>query len=271
MRQEYMPAIDGLERELEEVERKAGELRGAINTLCRLAGIEARYAEGSINAKTAPTLTQLRPDTFYGKKMQTAAREFLEMRKTADLGPATPKNVYEALRDGGYQFETQDEVTALISLRATLRKNSQTFHKLPNGQYGLRAWYPNARPAKDDDDERPAARAAKAAKRSTAKTAKVPKAAKPAKAPKDATEFPPVANFVISVMGDGGQWSLDRLMEEAQTNPNVPDAMRSVNKKGLHGALLGLKSRRLVTLASKGIWRLMSETETAADDESAAA
>jgi hypothetical protein len=87
------------------------------------------------------------------------------MRKSAGLGPATPREIYDALIQGGYQFETKNEQVALVSLRSNLRKNSRMFHKLPNGQYGLLSWYPNAKPAKptandqdeEDDDEKAAA------------------------------------------------------------------------------------------------------------------
>ena len=34
------------------------------------------------------------------------------------------------------------------SLRISLGKSSHTFHKLPNGQYGLLEWYPNVKPPK---------------------------------------------------------------------------------------------------------------------------
>jgi hypothetical protein len=73
--------------------------------------------------------------------MSTAAREYLEMRRTMSLGPASPREVYEALTDGGFSFDTKDEQIVLVSLRATLRKSSSIFHRLPNGQYGLLKWY----------------------------------------------------------------------------------------------------------------------------------
>jgi hypothetical protein len=98
-------------------------------------------------------LSGIRPDTFYGKKMGTAAREFLEMRRAAQQGPAKPREVFDALKQGGFQFETRDDNIAMVSLRAMLRKNTVMFHKLPNGAYGLRNWYPNAKPQKSEDTE----------------------------------------------------------------------------------------------------------------------
>ena len=70
------------------------------------------------------------------------------MRKASNLGPATPRQIYEALVEGGYQFEAKSKDIAMVGLRSNLRKNSKTFHRLPNGQYGLLSWYPNAKAAK---------------------------------------------------------------------------------------------------------------------------
>lgn len=156
---DWLAAIDALEAELAELERQAGEIRNMINLLCRRIGRELRYAE-STTSGAGPMISQIKSDTFYGKKMNTAAREFLELRKKADLGPAKPREIFDALGAGGFEFEAKDETTALISLRSALRKNTVTFHKLPNGQYGLKAWYPNAKAAKDisggeDEDEAP--------------------------------------------------------------------------------------------------------------------
>jgi hypothetical protein len=85
--------------------------------------------------------------------MGTAAREYLEMRKARNLGPARPKEIHRAMVDGGFQFDTKDETVAMVSLRAMLRKNTVMFHKLPNGSYGLKSWYPHARPSKVGDDD----------------------------------------------------------------------------------------------------------------------
>lgn len=163
MSTELNPAIDTLERRLAEVERKANDLRSLINVLCVEAGLPSRYPEGSGPSGGGTKITQIKEDTFYGKKQQTAVREYLEMRKAQGLGPAKPRDIYEALRAGGYQFEAKDEDNALVGLRALLRKRTNIFHRLPNGVYGLLNWYPNARVEKssedggDEDDEKDAA------------------------------------------------------------------------------------------------------------------
>ena len=149
----FEPAISALERRLHEWERKVNELRGAINVLCAEAGLPPRYPDGNGGVGAggeghAATPMQIKPDSFYGKRQGTAARLYLEMRRAQGLGPAKPRNVFEALRQGGYQFAAKDDETALVGLRALLRKNTTTFHKLPTGEYGLAIWYPHAKAQK---------------------------------------------------------------------------------------------------------------------------
>ena len=65
------------------------------------------------------------------------------MRQATNQGPATVREIYETLTQGGYQFDAKDETNAMRGLRISLGKNTQKFHKLPNGVFGLVAWYPN--------------------------------------------------------------------------------------------------------------------------------
>lgn len=160
-------ALEILEPKLEELERKANALLAIINDLRAEDNLPPRHPSGggsgssSSSAAAGGTIASIRPDTFYGKKLQTAMREYLEMRARQNLGPAKPREIFDAITAGGYQFETRDENVALVGMRAMLRKRSAFFHKLPNGAYGLTAWYPDARKPKasataavdtDDDD-----------------------------------------------------------------------------------------------------------------------
>jgi hypothetical protein len=157
MESEFAPAIAALERRLNEVERKAEELRAAINMLCVEAGMPPRYQETTRSTNGGSPPVQINHDTFFGKKQQTAIREYLSMRKAQGLGPAKPKEIYDALAAGGYEYEAKDMNIALVGLRALLRKRYTIFQKLPNGTYGLTAWYPDAKRPKDNgaqkDDE----------------------------------------------------------------------------------------------------------------------
>lgn len=153
MNDAFAPAIAALEEDLAKHERKAREIKSAINTLCEHAGLPVRHKidDGS---DAVNTLAAIQADTFYGKTISTASREYLEMRRSSGQGPATPREIYEGLVEGGFLFETKNTETALVSLRNAIRKNSKTFHRLPNNKYGLLAWYPNVRgPRTTDDDE----------------------------------------------------------------------------------------------------------------------
>ena len=151
-------ALEVLMRKLADLERKGNGLLETINDLRAedgLAPLPPFSGKGGGSSSSTPGAaaanTQIRPDSFYGKKLQTAVREFLEMRMAAAGGatsPATPREIYEAITHGGYEFDAKDETTALIGLRQLLRKRTAFFHKLPNGTYGLTVWYPDAKRAR---------------------------------------------------------------------------------------------------------------------------
>ena len=155
MREKLQPAIEALQQDLAELERKANETKTLINRLCEAAGMPAIYADVGV-AGSAPTIASIRGDTFYGKSVTTAAREYLEMRKGANLGPASTRDIYEALKTGGFHFETADANNAMTGIRAVMRKNSSIFHKLPNGDWGLLAWYERVKAAKAASKEKSA-------------------------------------------------------------------------------------------------------------------
>jgi len=147
MASELDTAFATLERRLQEAEQTASEMRAAINALCVAAGLAPRFSDVSVtaNAPISNRVARIQDDTFYGKKQTSAMRDYLEMRKAQGIGPATPRDIYDALKSGGYQFETKDETVALVSLRALLRTQPNVFHKLPQGTYGLTSWYPDAK------------------------------------------------------------------------------------------------------------------------------
>jgi hypothetical protein len=164
-------AIASLVRRLQEKERMANELHGAanelretINLLCIQAGLPPRYPGGdsgggaeppsaqddAIGGGTGTGTMQINGDTFFGQKQASAIRSYLEIRRRAGTGPARPREIYDALRQGGYQFKAKDDETALVGMRTLLRKANTTFLKVPgtSGAYGLRAWYPHVQAAR---------------------------------------------------------------------------------------------------------------------------
>jgi hypothetical protein len=144
-----------------ELEQRVNAYKASVNTLCEKDGLPPMFPNGggggskpasdSAPSPIRPDMpTAIRPGAFYGKKQQTAVRELLAMRKAAGgNGPAKPNEILEALKAGGYQVEAKTDEIALVGLRAMLRKRNTVFHKLPNGAWGLREWYPGAKPAKD--------------------------------------------------------------------------------------------------------------------------
>ena len=139
MREEMKPAIDALLIDLADQEKQVIETKLLINRLCTRSGMEPMFPDAAA-ASGSGAVGSIRPDSFYGKVLSTAAREYLEMRRSANLGPATPRDVYEALAKGGYASNAKEETTQIVMVRDTLRKNSSIFHRLPNGTYGLLIW-----------------------------------------------------------------------------------------------------------------------------------
>jgi hypothetical protein len=167
-------AIAKLERSIEELEGKIRALRTAINTMCVDDGLPPRYPDAALVCGGS-RLSQIQDDTFYGKKQTPAMREYLEMRKAQGLGPATPREIYDALKSGGYQFGTSEKI-ALVSLRALLRTQPLVFHKLPQGTYGLTAWYPD--PKRSDAEPKGAAKKRRRAPRKPVRQGKSANASK---------------------------------------------------------------------------------------------
>lgn len=150
MKEALLPAIDALGVTLAEQEKKVAETKRLINLLCEQAGMPPRYAEVDSGSKVS--IGSIRPDTFYGKVLHSAVREYLDMRKGANLGPAETREIYDALVQGGFQFEAADANNAMTGIRAMMRKNSGTFHRLPNGAWGMASWYERIKTKKSKDD-----------------------------------------------------------------------------------------------------------------------
>ncbi len=142
--------IEVLAERVRAKEDEAAKLKKLINELCTEGGLPLRYANIALSGNESLTI---RGDKFYGLAITTAIRNYLEMRKAANQGPATVSQIYEAIKSGGYRFETENEENAKTTVRNNLRKSSSIFHRLPNGDFGLLAWYPNAKPPKPDEPQ----------------------------------------------------------------------------------------------------------------------
>src|SRR5207302_1756011 len=150
MDSEKQTAVSVLQKMIRSKEEEIINLKRAVNDLCGPA--DPVYPNiGSTDS--LGDLSSLRSDQFYGQTIYGAAKSYLELRKVSGLGAASVNDIYAALRKGGFKFEAKDDENAKNGLRVSLRKQSTLFHRLPNGDYGLLAWYPKAKPPKDDDDQ----------------------------------------------------------------------------------------------------------------------
>lgn len=148
----FSQSIDALLARIKEQEAEIAKNKTAVNALCAILNRPPMFASTDPAGQSVP-LNNLRGDEFYGQPLSTVIRTILETRKAAGSGAATVTEIYAVMVEGGYKFETADEENAKRSLRISLTKNSQTFHKLPNGKYGLKEWYPSVREKKQTTQE----------------------------------------------------------------------------------------------------------------------
>jgi hypothetical protein len=157
MSEHIQAAIAELEGKLRTQQAEVNQTKQAINILSGIAGMPEPYPNASGDGE--PQLTRIQADTFYGKPLNTAIREYLGMRKSQGLGAASVNEIYEALTRGGFRHEAKDDNNAKAVLRDALRKKPDVFHKLPTGDYGLLAWYPAAKAARETVPAEPASKA----------------------------------------------------------------------------------------------------------------
>jgi hypothetical protein len=147
-------AVEVLLEQLSEQEREVRETKKTINMLSRRMGEEPPF--DGIDEVNSYVGGAIRPDEYYGKQLLAAVQMFLERgNKRARSG----EEILNALVQGGFDFAAQGwrENDRLRSLSIALAKNPQVIHKLPNGTFGLRAWYDEsmlkkARAARDGED-----------------------------------------------------------------------------------------------------------------------
>jgi hypothetical protein len=278
MSDDLAPAIAVFERIIADAERRVADARRSIDALLQAQGLEPRYAEeamaaraggvvalsgsGFLSARAAP----IKRDSFYGKKQMTAIRELLEMRRSHGDGPATPREIFDALKAGGYRFDAKTDDIALVGLRASLRKATTVFHKLPGtNAYGLTAWYPDAKAARTTDaaQSRPSKSATKTRgpKASGAKT-KATRAKRLGKPKRRAAAAPksPVLAFVEAALADGSEWTLERLLEEARSR-QIEGVSAATKRTTFNALLMTLKQHNRAVSLGNGIWKGASSSE----------
>jgi hypothetical protein len=152
MQERLAPAVEELLEQLRVQQEDVADTKKAINLLCKRMGKDPMFADVAVEQTT---FGPLRPDQYYGRPLSTVAQEFLERRKQA----CPAEEIMRGLIQGGYDFKALNwqEKDWLRLFAISLAKNSKTFHKLPNGTFGLGTWYPEAaarrEAAKQDKDK----------------------------------------------------------------------------------------------------------------------
>jgi hypothetical protein len=128
-------AVEVLVSQLNDQMKQVADTKSTINALLRSMGKEPMFLDVSVEQASA-----IRPDLFYGKPLATAVQEYLKRRNQA----CGADEILRGLDQGGFDFRSVSwkESDRLRSLSISLAKNSVTFHRLPNGTFGLLSWYP---------------------------------------------------------------------------------------------------------------------------------
>lgn len=133
-------AIEEIQGQINERLKEVAGMKKAVNSLCSILKIDPIYPESEHEEGGA--VSPARADAYYGKALATAVREYLEFRKRA----CSPEEILRGLEQGGFDFDAIEwkEEHRLRSLSASLAKNTAIFRRLPNGMFGLKAWYQDA-------------------------------------------------------------------------------------------------------------------------------
>src|SRR5262245_14446940 len=147
-------AIEDLQGELRKHEEQVVTDKKLINQLCAYAKMPAMFPESELEVSTAAVTVQR--NSFFGRPLTTCVREYLDMRKRANLGPASLNDIFDALKAGGYDLQTvsaKGEADQKRGVAISLGKNSVTFIRLPTDDWGLLEWYPNVKEKKKKTGE----------------------------------------------------------------------------------------------------------------------
>lgn len=132
--------VANLQGHIRDLEKEIIDTKRMVNRLLIRKGQPSLYPDAAMDGE-AGSVFALRTDQFYGESLSGAMRQYLKLRRTANVGPGSVNDIYEALCRGGFNFGTDDEDNRKRILRLSLVKNTSLFHRLPNGHYGLSEWY----------------------------------------------------------------------------------------------------------------------------------
>jgi hypothetical protein len=134
-------AVDALEDQLREQLEEVAGTKKLINSLLKKMDEPARYEDVSVGVSGS-----MRADEYYGKTVTGAVQMFLERVHRA----VTAEDITRGLEQGGFDFKPLGwtDAARVRNIAISVAKNPRTFHKLPNGTWGLTEWYPGVVPPK---------------------------------------------------------------------------------------------------------------------------
>lgn len=137
MSEHMRKSIDDLLQNLKKELAQAVETKKAINALRSTLGEVPLFQD--VVPEDISGKPHIPRDKFYGKPLAAAVRECLTMFGEA----STIDEIYEALVDGGFEYNASDSNLHRRGLKISLAKNTQTFtHIKSSDSFGLREWYP---------------------------------------------------------------------------------------------------------------------------------
>jgi hypothetical protein len=142
---ELQEQMKPLEEQIRPVTEQLTIKKKLINQLCAAAGGNPMYPD--VEGEQVPTvgLGPILTDQYFGRPTATVVKEILERRKQSGMGAILLNDLFEAMKAGGFEFDSKDPETARRGVSITLGKNP-AFIKIPStGAWGLAEWYPNAR------------------------------------------------------------------------------------------------------------------------------
>lgn len=149
MSDHVLKTIEQIQNEVTMAEESLRPKKLLINQLCGVAGIPPIYT--NIESSASVRGVSIRRNAFFGRPISTCIREYLEMRTALPVKEATLDEIFAALKEGGLDLKAsaEKEEDQKRGVAITLGKNSQTFLRLPTGDFGLLAWYPNIKRSKE--------------------------------------------------------------------------------------------------------------------------
>jgi len=146
--EDFELSIETLMKKVEEKEKDLIETKKGVNQVCLIMGKEPIYIIEETGISKVPI--DLKGDEYYCQPLATVITTILENRRIRGSGPAMVKEIYDQMVAGGYLFETKSTQNAMRNIRISMGKNVVTFHKLPNGKFGLVKWYPELKNKKQE-------------------------------------------------------------------------------------------------------------------------